>query len=95
MSPHGSLFQLIKSNALVFGQQNPTMLANKRQPVRILGSRREVLTVAFVLYTVLQKNVDDWFAVVKILVEVQNEVFRQRQLPLSAPSGLLLRSALA
>ena len=71
------------------------MLANKRQPVRILGSRREVLTVAFVLYTVLQKNVDDWFAVVKILVEVQNEVFRQRQLPLSAPSGLLLRSALA
>lgn len=95
MSPHRGLFQLIKSNSLVFGQKNPTMLANERQPVRIFGSRREVVAVAFVLHLMLSENVEDWFAVVKIFVEIQNEVFRQRELPLSAPSGLLLRSALA
>jgi hypothetical protein len=44
---------------------------------------------------VLNKNVKDWFAVLKVLVEVQNEVFRQRELQFSAPNGSLLRSSSA
>jgi len=38
-------------------------------------------------------GIESRFAVVKIFVEIKNEVFRQRQRPSSGPSGLLLRSA--
>jgi len=37
-----------------------------------------VLTVTLVLHAVLGERVEDGFAVVKIFVEIKNEVFRQR-----------------
>jgi hypothetical protein len=54
-----------------------------------------VLAMALVLHAMFGERVEDGFAVVKIFVEIQDEVFRQRRLPSSAPSGLLLRSAAA
>lgn len=50
--------------------------------------------VAFVLHALLGERVEDGFAVVKIFVEIQNEIFRQRR-PCCAPTGLLLRFAAA
>jgi hypothetical protein len=37
-----------------------------------------VLPVALVPHAVLDERVEDGFAVVKIFVEIENEVFRQR-----------------
>ena len=54
-----------------------------------------MLNMSYVFDLVLNEDVEDRSAVLKIFVEVQNEVFRQRELPFSAPSGLLLRSASA
>jgi hypothetical protein len=51
--------------------------------------------VALVFHAMLDESVENRFAVVKIFVKIKNEVFRQRQRPSSAPSGLLLRSAAA
>lgn len=48
--------------------------------------------MALVLDAMLNKGVENGLAVVKIFVEIKNEVFRQRQLPSAAPTGLLLRS---
>jgi hypothetical protein len=67
----------------------------KRQPDRVFRAGCKVLPVAFVFHAVLDESVENRFAVVKIFVEIKNEVFRQRQRPSSAPSGLLLRSAAA
>ncbi len=50
--------------------------------------------MTFILHAVLIQRVEDGLAVVKILVEIKDEFFRQRLLS-SAPSGLLLRFAAA
>jgi len=89
------LLQLVVADSLVLGDQQPAFLTYEWQPDGILGARREVLPVAFVLYSVLHERIENGLAVVKIFVEIDNEVFRQRPLPSSAPSGLLLRSAVA
>jgi len=52
-------------------------------------------SVALVSDSVLGESVENGSAVVKIFVEVKNEVLRQRQLPSAAPTGSLLRSVLA
>lgn len=95
MLQYGGFFQFIESDALVFRDQYPAALADNRQPNRVFGARRKMLPVAFVFYAMLGESVENRFAVVKIFVEIKNEVFRQRQRPSSAPSGLLLRSAAA
>ncbi len=51
--------------------------------------------MALVLNSVLDERVENGPAVVKIFVEVKNEVLRQRRLPSAAPTELLLRSVLA
>jgi hypothetical protein len=71
------------------------LLAYEGQPDRIFSSGRKVLAMTLMFHGMLSESLKNRFAVVKILVEIQNEVFRQRQRPFSAPSGLLLRSALA
>jgi hypothetical protein len=95
MLQYGGFFQFIEADALVFRDQYPALLADKRQPNRVFRAGRKMLTVAFVLDAMLDESVENRFAVVKIFVEIKNEVFRQRQRPSSAPSGLLLRSAAA
>ena len=95
MLQYGSFFQLIETDAFVFRNQNPALLANERQPNRVFGAGREMLAVAFVFHAVLDESLENRFAVVKIFVEIKNEVFRQRQRPSFAPIGLLLRSAAA
>lgn len=70
------------------------MLSNERQPDCVFRSWREVASVALVLHSVLDESVEKGFAVMKIFVEVENEVFRQRRLPSAAPIESLLRSAL-
>jgi len=95
MLQYGSFFQFVEADAFVFGEQYPALLANERQPNRVFGAGRKVLSVAFVFHAMLDESVENRFAVVKIFVEIKNEVFRQRQRPSSAPSGLLLRSAAA
>jgi hypothetical protein len=44
---------------------------------------------------VQSESVENGPAVVKIFVEIKNEVFRQQRLPSAVPTGLLLRSVLA
>ena len=95
MLQHGGFFQFVESDALVLRDQNPALLADEWQPDRVFGAGREMLPVAFVFHAMLDESVENRFAVVKIFVEIKNEVFRQRQRPSSAPSGLLLRSAAA
>ena len=95
MLKHGSFFQFVEPDALVFRDQDPATLADKWQPNRVFSTGRKMLPVAFVFHAMLDESVENRFAVVKIFVEVKNEVFRQRQRPSSAPSGLLLRSAAA
>jgi hypothetical protein len=87
--------QFVVSNLLVFCHEQPTLLANEGQPNSVLRAWAEVLAVAFVLHAMFGERIEDGLAVVKILVEIQNEVFRQRRLPSSAPSELLLQSAAA
>ena len=94
VAKHSRLFQFVEADSLVFGYEQPALFPDKWQPDGVLCSRSEMRFMTFVLHAVLTERVEDGFAVVKIFVEVQNEVFRQR-LPLSAPSGLLLRSAAA
>ena len=95
MLQYGGFFQFIESDAFVFRDQNPTVLTDKRQPNRVFGTRRKMPPVALVFHAMLDESIENRFAVVKIFVEIKNEVFRQRQRPSFAPSGLLLRSAAA
>jgi hypothetical protein len=53
------------------------------------------LRPAPVMNAILRECLQNWFAVMKIFVEVQNEVFRRRGRPCAAPNGLLLRSVWA
>lgn len=92
---HGGFFQFVESDSLVFGEKHPPLLADEREPDRIFRAGLKVLAVTFVFDALLGERVKNGFAVVKIFVEIKNEVFRQRQRPSSAPSGLLLRSAAA
>jgi hypothetical protein len=78
ISANRSFFQLIKSDALVFRKQNPALLADERQPHGVFRTRLKVLQVPFVLDPTLNERLQDRLAVVKILVEIKNEVFRQR-----------------
>lgn len=71
------------------------MRTDEGEPDGVFRSRGEMGAVAFMLDAVLDERIENGLAVVKIFVEVKNEVFRQRQLPSAAPTGLLLRSALA
>ena len=95
MLQNGGFFEFVEADALVFRDQYPAAFANKRQPNRVFGAGREMIPVAFVFHAILDESIENRFAVVKIFVEIKNEVFRQRQRPSSAPSGLLLRSAAA
>ena len=95
MLQYRSFFQFVEPNALVFRDQYPAVFTDKRQPNRVFGARVKMLPVAFVFHAMLDESVENRFAVVKIFVKIKNEVFRQRQRPSSAPSGLLLRSAAA
>jgi hypothetical protein len=95
ISANSSLLNLVKADALVLGVENPALLADEGQPHRVFRARLKVLQVTLVPHSPLDERLQNRFAVVKILVEIQNEVFRQRQEPFSAPSGLLLRSAVA
>lgn len=95
MSNNGVLLQVIEANALVFGEEYPAFLSDKGQPHRIFGPGGKMLAVALVGNAVVHQRLQNGFAVVKILVEVQNEVFRRRWLPCAAPNGLLLRSVWA
>ena len=55
-----------------------------------------MVPVALVPDSVLGESVENGLAVVKVFVEVKDEVFRQRYLPSSAaPTGWPLRSVLA
>jgi hypothetical protein len=55
-----------------------------------------MIPVALVPDSVLGESVENGLAVVKVFVEVKDEVFRQRYLPsAAAPTGWLLRSVLA
>lgn len=89
------LLQFIKPNLLVFGEKYPSLLADERQPNGVLRARIEVASVALVFDPVPGECVENGLAVVKIFVEVKNEIFRQRPLLSAAPTGLLLRSVLA
>ena len=95
VSDDSFLLQVVEPDALVLRNQDPAFLADERQPRGILGSRRKVLTMTFVFNAPLHEEVQNGFAVVKVLVKKQNDVFRRRWRPSSAPSGLLLRSVWA
>jgi len=87
-------FQFVEPNPLVFGEKDPALLADERQPNGVFHPRIKVASVALVLDSVLDESAENGLAVVKIFVEVKNEVFRQRRLPSAAPIGSLLRFAL-
>jgi len=72
------LFQFVVPNAFVFGQQCPAFVTDKGKPHRVFRSWSKVLSVALMLYAMLSKGIQDGPAVVKIFVEIKNEVFRQR-----------------
>ena len=92
---HRGFLQLVVPDFLIFCDQHPALLSNKREPLGVFSSRLKVTAVTFMLHALLSERVEDGLAVVKIFVEIQNEVFRQRPLPRSAPTGLLLQSAAA
>ncbi len=89
---HGLLLQVVEANTLVFREQYPAFFSDKRQPYRVFRSGGEMLAVAPVMNAALRECLQNWFAVVKILVQIKNEVFRRRWRPSSAPNGLPLRS---
>jgi len=70
--------QFVIADALVFREQHPASFANEWKPFRVFRPGSKVLTVTLVLHAVLGERVEDGFAVVKIFVEIKNEVFRQR-----------------
>ncbi len=78
MSQNCRLFQLVIPDAFVFGEENPAFFTNEREPFRVFCAGGEVLPVPLVFYAVLDERIEDGFAVVKIFVEIKNEVFRQR-----------------
>lgn len=65
--------RFIEANALVFREQYPAFLSDKRQPYRVFGSGGKVRAVALVVNAAPGERLQNWFAVVKILVEVENE----------------------
>ncbi len=85
--------QFVEPDFLIFGENDPALLSNEAQPDCVFGSWRGVASMAFILDAVLDESVENGFAVVKIFVEVQDEVFRQQRRLSSAPIGLLLRFA--
>jgi hypothetical protein len=95
MSLDCQLFQFIEPDPLVFCEQQPAALAHKREPGSVLSSRREISSVTLVSHIVERERIENGLAVVKIFVEIKNEFLRQQRLPCSAPTGLLLRSAVA
>jgi len=72
VSDYGFLLQVIKPDALVLCYQDPAFFAYEGQPCCILRSGGKVLAVTFVPDAVVQKGIQDWFAVVKVLVEKEN-----------------------
>ena len=54
------------------------MFADGGQPGCVFGSGWEMTSVALVRDSVLGESVENGLAVVKVFVEVKNEVFRQR-----------------
>ena len=78
VSNNGVLLQVIEANALVFGEEYPAFLSDKGQPRRIFGSGGKMLAVALMANAVVHERLQKGFAVVKIFVEVENEVFRRR-----------------
>jgi hypothetical protein len=75
---HGGFLQFVEPDSLVLGEKHPALFADKREPDRVLRAGRKVLAVTFVLDALLGERVENGLAVVKIFVEIQNEVFRQR-----------------
>ena len=78
-------FQFVKADSFVFREQCPALFPYERQPLGVFGTGREVAAMALVLHAMENERVEDGFAVVKIFVEIQNEVFRRRR-PCSAPT---------
>jgi len=75
---HRSLFQFVVSDTFVLREHHPISFTHEREPLRVLRARSKVLAVALVLYAVLDERIEYGFAVVKIFVEIKNEVFRRR-----------------
>ncbi len=87
--------QLVESDSLVFGEKYPSLFADEGEPNCIFSTWRKMGAMPLMLDAVLGERIENGLAVVKIFVEIKNEVFRQRQLPSAAPTGLLLRSDVA
>jgi hypothetical protein len=89
------LFQFIEPDSFVLREKQPSVFADGGQPSRVFGPREKYGPVALVPDSVLGESVENGLAVVKVFVEVKDEVFRQRYLPsAAAPTGWLLRSVL-
>ena len=95
VSLDGELLQFVKPDSLVFCEKYPPTLAYERKPCGIFNSLGEVAPMALMLHSILGEGVENGFAVVKVFVQIKNEVFRQRRLPYAVPTGSLLRSVLA
>ena len=72
------LFQFVIPDTFVFREQYPAFLTNEGKPFCVFRAGSKVLPVTLVLYAVLDERIENGFAVVKIFVEIKNEVFRQR-----------------
>lgn len=84
-------FQFVVSNSLVLRENNPTLTANEGEPVGICRAGSKVAAMPLMWHVVKRQSIQDRPAVMKVFVEVEDETFRQRSQPFSAPTGLLLR----
>ena len=91
MAAQGLSLDFVVTVSLVFREHYPRPFCNIREPLFVTGTTREKITVTPVLYTAVQQCVEDWLAVVKILIQVKNEIVKLQLL--GFPSGLPLQSA--
>jgi len=63
---------------IVFGEEYPAFFTNEGKPFGVLRARSKILPVTLMLHALLDERIENGLAVVKIFVEVENEVFRQR-----------------
>jgi len=89
MTTHGIAFYFVVSIPLVFSQDYPRPLGDKRQPCFVQRPTRMEISMAPELHAVSYQDVDDGLAVVEILIQVKDKIVKLQLL--GFPSGLPLQ----
>lgn len=91
MSAQSISFNFVVAISLIFGENDPRTLGDVPQPLSICSTTSEEIAVSLELYLLSLQCIQNWLAVVQILIEIDDEISKQQLLVF--PNGLPLQLA--